>query len=98
MCPESEALIKEDTYIKWFGGECEVVYDCHRFQYHIHIRNDDIGYICFHMSKMTLKTCKPHLILEMFSRDYLAHMKIHVNSEYFKKCGGKFCNKIFMEV
>ena len=44
-CPEQKKLVETETYIKLFGGECEIVYDPKQNTFHIHIKNDNTAIV-----------------------------------------------------
>ena len=72
-------LKEEETYIKWFGGECEIVYDPRTNIYHIHIKNDDVGYCCFHVPGSTFRKYRANDILDFLSKEYLYMMFMHMH-------------------
>ena len=76
-CPEQKKLVETETYIKLFGGECEIIYDPKQNTFHIHIKNDDIGYCCFHIPQMAIKRNPPHEILDFLCKEYLSMMFMH---------------------
>ena len=73
-CPEQKKLVETETYIKLFGGECEIVYDPKQNTFHIHIKNDDVGYCCFHVPGSTFRKYPANDILDFLSKEYLSMM------------------------